>query len=54
MICPKCDTQMESIGYGDEQYPECGHVEWSEPYEEFHKLIYGTDYPVDDKEKDNM
>jgi len=34
MICPECDTMMESLGYGDEKCPECGHIEYAYPDEE--------------------
>lgn len=35
MICPKCEAMMDSMGYGDEMCPVCGHVEYSESMEEF-------------------
>ncbi len=36
MICPKCDTMMEAMGYGDEVCPSCGHTEYSESDEDFY------------------
>jgi tRNA(Ile2) C34 agmatinyltransferase TiaS len=41
MICPKCDKLMESMGYGDEVCPECGHVEYSESAEDFYNRVDG-------------
>ena len=35
MICPECGSLMESMGYGDEQCPECDHIEYSESEEAF-------------------
>lgn len=43
MICPKCDIHMESMGYGDEKCPECGHTEYAESEEDFNDHIYGTE-----------
>jgi len=42
MICPNCDTFMDSMGYGDELCPKCGHAEYSESDEEFEGRIYGN------------
>jgi len=39
MTCPECDTAMESMGYGDEKCPKCGHTEYSEPEEDFHARL---------------
>ncbi len=39
MRCSECDTQMESIGYGDEQCPECRHIEYAESEEDFDRRI---------------
>ncbi len=39
MNCPECETPMESMGYGDEKCPECGHTEYSESEEEFNDRL---------------
>jgi len=44
MICPKCDTLMGAMGYGDERCPACGHTSYSESDEEFNLRIYGTTF----------
>lgn len=41
MRCENCDIEMESLGYGDEQCPECGHTTYAESEEDFNKRIYG-------------
>lgn len=39
-FCPNCDfVEMDSLGYGDEQCPECGHTERSESEEDFNKRM---------------
>jgi tRNA(Ile2) C34 agmatinyltransferase TiaS len=35
MDCPKCGTDMESMGYGDMICPECKHTVYSESEEDF-------------------
>lgn len=47
MICSKCDTLMESMGYGDEKCPKCGHTSYSESDDEFNLRIYGTTFKDD-------
>lgn len=49
MRCPKCDTRMESMGYGDEKCPGCGHNEWCESQDDFNLRIYGRTF--NDKEE---
>lgn len=51
MLCPECETMMESMGYGDETCNDCGHVEYSESEEDFNKRIYGVDIPTKETEK---
>lgn len=41
MRCPECEEEMDSMGYGDEVCPECGHIEYSESDEDFNKRING-------------
>jgi hypothetical protein len=41
---------MDSMGYGDERCPYCGHTEYSEPEDDFNLRIFGTTFKeVDDK-----
>lgn len=44
MICPKCETQMDAMGYGDEKCPNCGHTSYNETEEEFTLRIYGETF----------
>jgi hypothetical protein len=48
MLCPKCPEEwlMESMGYGDEMCPECGHVEYAESDEDFHARIKRNNEPA--------
>lgn len=40
MQCPGCGAaQMESMGYGDLNCPNCGHCEYSESDEDFEKRM---------------
>jgi tRNA(Ile2) C34 agmatinyltransferase TiaS len=44
MKCPNCDdAYMDSIGYGDEQCPECGYTLYSESSEDFEERIFKKD-----------
>jgi tRNA(Ile2) C34 agmatinyltransferase TiaS len=52
MICPKCDTHMDSMGYGDEQCPNCGRTSYSESRDDFNLRIYGTTFK-DEPDADN-
>lgn len=52
MICPKCDTHMDSMGYGDEKCPTCGHTSYSESRDDFNLRIYGTTFK-DEPDADN-
>ena len=52
MICPKCDTQMDAMGYGDETCPVCGHTEYSESQDEFNLRIYDTTFNETDESKE--
>lgn len=53
MICPKCEAMMDSMGYGDEMCPVCGHTSYSESDEEFNLRIYGTTFNEDDTKQDD-
>ena len=48
MECPKCDTPMESMGYGDEKCPNSGHSEYAESEEDFNERIYGNEDDEDE------
>lgn len=57
MICPNCESMMESCGYGDNKCPECGHMGYAESQEDFDARIgrcqlctkhYGDDGPCDE------
>lgn len=50
MICQKCDVALVAMGYGDEQCPECGHVEYSESEEDFNSRIGYTTGREDKKQ----
>jgi tRNA(Ile2) C34 agmatinyltransferase TiaS len=52
MICPKCEAMMDSMGYGDEMCPVCGHAEYSESRDEFNLRIYGTTFRETEETKD--
>lgn len=53
MRCPKCDTHMESMGYGDEKCPECGHNEWCESRDDFNLRIFGTTFKDEPEVNEN-
>ena len=53
MICPKCEAMMDSMGYGDEMCPVCGHAEYSESRDEFNLRIYGRTFSEEDINPDN-
>lgn len=51
MICPKCETEMDAMGYGDMRCPKCGHDSYSESDDEFNLRIYGRTFREDDDAK---
>lgn len=51
MICPKCETIMESIGYGDTYCPKCGQYEYTESKMDFYDRIFGNTLREDQNEK---
>jgi tRNA(Ile2) C34 agmatinyltransferase TiaS len=53
MICPKCEAMMDSMGYGDEMCPVCGHVEYTESRDEFNLRIYGRTFNDNEENTDN-
>jgi tRNA(Ile2) C34 agmatinyltransferase TiaS len=52
MICPKCETMMESMGYGDACCPKCGHCVYTESKADFYDRIYGNHLPEDEEQQD--
>ena len=49
--CPKCGEDMIDMGYGDEECPSCGHVEYTESEADFSSRIHR--WPPEDQEDES-